>query len=56
MKEINEQTVRASIEIMPPSMLKTEAPFNGIFPVQNSVLQKIIGRIKKPVMIRHIPS
>ena len=47
MKEINEQTVRASIEIMPPSMLKTEAPFNGIFPVQNSVLQKIIGRIKK---------
>jgi ParB-like chromosome segregation protein Spo0J len=47
MKEINEQTVRASIEIMPPSMLKTEAPFSGIFPVQNSVLQKIIGRIKK---------
>ena len=47
MKEINEQTMRASIEIMPPSMLKTEAPFNGIFPVQNSVLQKIIGRIKK---------
>ena len=47
MKEINEQTVRKSIEIMPPSMLKTEAPFNGIFPVQDAVLQKIIGRIKK---------
>ena len=47
MKEINEQTVRESIEIMPPSMLKTEAPFNGIFPVQDAVLQKIIGRIKK---------
>jgi len=47
MKDITDHPMKSQMEIMPPSMLKVESPFNGIFPIQNPVLQKIITSMKK---------
>lgn len=47
MKKFTEQPEKSQMEFMPPSMLKIESPFNGIFPIQDSILQKIIKSMKK---------